>query len=322
MKKLRIKVAHGDCLDVLKTLPEGSVDCIVTDPPYGLTPVNPRGKQGKGKAGFMGKAWDADVPSTKIWRECLRVLKPGAFAFVMCSPRQDCLAKLILRLKKAGFVIGVSSIYWVYSQGFGKAQNISKVVDKRAGAKREVIGTDLGAQKRALKNNFDQFNSMNKSNKGTNTRAFAAKAGLITAPATDEAKALDGAYAGFQPKPAVEPVVVAFKPITENTYVDQALANGKGCTWLDDCRIPLAGDTSREAKIPHTQGGFIGGYGGAKKVSLYEGNKGRVPANVIVEDGALNTGTRTTSGVSTKKHGAYKGKSNTNMLRGKSSPAN
>jgi predicted methyltransferase len=56
-------IIHGDCLDGLKKLPSDSVDCVVTDPPYGYS--------------FMGKDWDRAVPSVEVWQECLRVLKPG-----------------------------------------------------------------------------------------------------------------------------------------------------------------------------------------------------------------------------------------------------
>ena len=59
----KVTLYHGDCMDVLKAMPENSVDSIATDPPYGLS--------------FMGKAWDCDVPRKEIWAECLRVLKPG-----------------------------------------------------------------------------------------------------------------------------------------------------------------------------------------------------------------------------------------------------
>ena len=96
---------------------DNSVDLIPTDPPYGLS--------------FMGKQWDKALPPIEIWRECLRVLKPGAFAFVMSSTRQDCLARMIISLEDAGFKIGFTSLYWAYPSGFPKAQNIAKAIEKR-----------------------------------------------------------------------------------------------------------------------------------------------------------------------------------------------
>ena len=99
----------------LTWLEDDSVDLVVTDPPYGIS--------------FMGKDWDKAVPGVDIWRECLRVLKPGAFAFVMSGPRMDCLSEMGKRLAEAGFEIGFSPIYWAYASGFPKAANIGKLVD-------------------------------------------------------------------------------------------------------------------------------------------------------------------------------------------------
>ena len=70
-----MNIKNGDSLDLLKEINSGTVDSMVTDPPYGIS--------------FMNKNWDKAVPDVAIWRECLRVLKSGAFAFVMCSPRSD-----------------------------------------------------------------------------------------------------------------------------------------------------------------------------------------------------------------------------------------
>ena len=90
------QIVLGDCLETLKAMPSCSVDLLVTDPPYGYS--------------FMGKDWDKAVPSTEVWRECLRVLKPGAFAFVMSAPRQDVLSQMIVRLTAAGFDTSFTSL--------------------------------------------------------------------------------------------------------------------------------------------------------------------------------------------------------------------
>ncbi|KKL13141.1 hypothetical protein LCGC14_2528720 [marine sediment metagenome] len=120
------KVIQGDCLRVMKEMPDKCVDLVLTDPPYGIS--------------FMGKDWDKALPDKKIWAECLRVLKPGSFAFVMSIPRADCLSRMIISLEDAGFRVDFSPIFWTYATGFPKAQNIGKAVDKRLGAEREVIG--------------------------------------------------------------------------------------------------------------------------------------------------------------------------------------
>src|SRR3990167_7895533 len=111
------KIYNEDCLETLKRMPDSSVDLMVTDPPYGLN--------------FMSKDWDKALPDRQIWVECLRVLKDGAFAFVMSIPRADCLSRMIISLEDAGFNVGFTPIYWAYASGFPKAQNIGKAVDKR-----------------------------------------------------------------------------------------------------------------------------------------------------------------------------------------------
>lgn len=138
---------HGDCLDVLRTLPDESIDAVVTDPPYGLSNTDPKHvaetltKWVTGdheytppaKGGFMGKTWDAFVPPPAVWDECLRVLKPGGHMAVFAGSRTQDLMGLSIRL--AGFEIrdslgwGHSMLAWCYGSGFPKSHNINK--DKR-----------------------------------------------------------------------------------------------------------------------------------------------------------------------------------------------
>lgn len=99
-----IDIRQGDCLELMKSIPDGSVDAIITDPPYGYS--------------FMGKDWDKAVPPVEIWQECLRVLKPGAFACVMSAPRSDVQNAMISRLQEAGFRLDFTPIYWTYASGF------------------------------------------------------------------------------------------------------------------------------------------------------------------------------------------------------------
>ena len=104
---------HGDCLDVLKTMPDNSVDSIVTDPPYGLS--------------FMGRKWDYDVPSVEIWEECLRVLKPGGHLLAFAGTRTQ--HRMACRIEDAGFEIR-DMIAWLYGSGMPKNLDVSKAVDK------------------------------------------------------------------------------------------------------------------------------------------------------------------------------------------------
>jgi site-specific DNA-methyltransferase (adenine-specific) len=128
LQGLKDSIIQGNCLEVMKGWPTDSVDCIVTDPPYQLDSIRERfGKEGSAEAqfgkdgafkrvskGFMGKEWDV-LPSVEILKECLRVLKSGAFSFWLMTPRQDSQAEFIMRLKQAGFVIGFTPIYWAYA---------------------------------------------------------------------------------------------------------------------------------------------------------------------------------------------------------------
>jgi len=254
----------------LKTIEDDSVDLIVTDPPYGY--------------GFMGKDWDKAVIGVDYWIECLRVLKAGAFAFIMSAPRQDVLSRMIVNLEDAGFVVGFTSIYWCFASGFPKAGNISKMVDKRMGAEREVVGIRQYASKAGNNDNF--IDGVNEHKRD------------LTLPSTAEAKALDGSYSGFQPKPALEVVLVVMKPLAEKTYVDQALANGHGITWLDDCRVPYDNSQEddsgqnyyrrRDMAMPENKFSVFGNDGGV--IKIIPTSQGRFPANILCSDDILNDG--------------------------------
>lgn len=114
----------GNCLDVMRRLADGSIDAIVTDPPYGLTKARPGGRseatRGAVMGGFMGLAWDQDVPRTEVWVECLRVLKPGGHLLAFAGTRTQ--HRMAVRIEDAGFEIR-DMIAWVYGSGFPKSRN-------------------------------------------------------------------------------------------------------------------------------------------------------------------------------------------------------
>ena len=203
-------IINCDSEIILKDIPDESVDCMVTDPPYGLT--SPGAKNATG--GFMGKAWDKAVPSVAIWKECLRVMKPGAFAFVMCIPRQDCLARMIVNLEDAGFNVSYSSLLHSFASGFPKSQNVGKVVDKRLGVEREVVGRYMPPQDNPKNRWTDENVTWENNNNGQCFGNGRPAHVSITVPATPEAKALDGSYSNYSPKPAYETIIVASKPVT------------------------------------------------------------------------------------------------------------
>jgi len=258
------KIIHGDSLEVLKSFEDESVGLLCTDPPYGYS--------------FMGKSWDKTLPDIGIFKECLRVLKPGSFAFVMSAPRSDVCARMMLMLEDAGFEIGFTPIYWTYASGFPKAMNIGKMVDKRLGAERGRVPNPVG--------NLEPW----RTNEG---RADIQATIPDNDAITPEAKALDGSYGGFQPKPAVEVVIVAMKPLSEKTFVDQALKNGKGITWLDGCRVPTKPE--RPGTTPATKIKGVFELGMAARAE-YDDTRGRFPANLLVSDDVLNGGRERKSG--------------------------
>ena len=121
-----MNLINSDCILAMSEMPDNSVDSIVTDPPYEL--------------GFMGKSWDSTgiAFNVEVWREALRVLKPGGHLLAFSGSRT--YHRMAVAIEDAGFEIR-DQIMWVYGSGFPKSHNISKAIDKAAGADREVVGT-------------------------------------------------------------------------------------------------------------------------------------------------------------------------------------
>lgn len=150
------KILHGDCMQLLKTLPDCSIDAIVTDPPYGMSPDGIARtwadiEEGRKLKGFMGKEWDQAVPCHNFFAECLRVLKHGGHMIAFSSTRTVCA--LGMAAQKGGFVIR-DMIHWCYFSGFPKSHDISKAIDKRGGAQVGWFGEWLKDWR--LKNNITQ----------------------------------------------------------------------------------------------------------------------------------------------------------------------
>lgn len=202
-------VHSGNNLDILPTLPDNSVDSIVTDPPYEL--------------GFMGKKWDNSgiAYSVELWTECLRVLKPGGHLLSFGGSRT--WHRVAVAIEDSGFELR-DSIAWMYGSGFPKSLDVSKAIDKAAGAEREVIGTKT--EKIPGGNTFAQ-------DKWTK-QARELREIDITAPSTPEAEQWEGW--GTALKPAFEPIVVARKPLI-GTVAANVLEHGTGALNIDGSRI-------------------------------------------------------------------------------------
>ena len=212
------QVLHGNCLEVLKTLEDNSVDSIVTDPPYEL--------------GFMGKKWDSTgiAYNVELWKECLRVLKPGGHLLAFGGTRT--YHRMACAIEDAGFEIR-DQMQWIYGSGFPKSHDISKAIDKMAGAEREVIG------EYRVTGNALTPTSVKGGTYVTGAPSSGAGYLKITAPATPLAKKWDGW--GTNLKPSHEPIIMARKPLI-GTVAENVERWGTGAINVDGCRIPHNGD--------------------------------------------------------------------------------
>jgi site-specific DNA-methyltransferase (adenine-specific) len=235
---------HGDCLEVLATMADNSVDAVVTDPPYGLSQHKQadivkaltawiNGEQyTHNKKGFMGKTWDSFVPGPEVWKEVYRVLKPGGHALVFASTRTQDLMAIALRL--AGFEYR-DTIMYCFGSGFPHSTNVSKMIYK------------------AMEVGYHEKDS--------------------ALPATPEAQQ----WAGFGTalKPSFEPVIVARKLLSEKTVAANVLAHGTGAINIDGCRVDTQDRLGRTRKGVNNLFSGLGPQDGGSPPQK------RWPANVI-----------------------------------------
>lgn len=258
------KIICGNSLEVLLKATPNSIDSIVTDPPYGLS--------------FMGKKWDYDVPSKEIWEQCLRVLKPGGYLLAFAGTRTQ--HRMAVNIEDAGFEIR-DMIAWVYGSGFPKSLNIGKAVDKLQGNERVSIGEKIAPDgvpysKRMKEGHGPAYGDStygNYDNNPMDTKGNSEWEGWGTAL-----------------KPALEPITVARKPLSEKTVAENVLKWGTGGINIDGSRVGT--------EEIHINGGGGGeGTGWGKKEEINEQRIGRFPANLI-HDGSdevidlLNDSTR------------------------------
>lgn len=300
-----VTLYHGDCVDVLAGLDSASVDAIVTDPPYALE--------------FMGREWDSFKPAkarmrTRIdqrtnptdgksvtttpesytagqpfqswceqWAaECLRVLKPGGHLLAFGGTRT--YHRLACAIEDAGFEIR-DSLHWIYGSGFPKSLDVSKAIDRAAGAEREVVGTSPDSSDRSA----SSWQADDGRPHGMVGRAEGPR--LITTPATDDAKQWAGW--GTALKPAHEPIVLARKPLA-GTVAQNVLEHGTGGLNVDGCR------TGTSKAVPASprrapQGPALGDLGNDPGTGTgWDPNVGRWPSNVLLghSEGCVPVGTR------------------------------
>lgn len=255
----------GDCLEVMRKMEANSIDTIITDPPYGLS--------------FMGKDWDRGVPGVPYWAEALRVAKPGAVLLAFGGTRT--YHRLAVAIEDAGWEIR-DCIMWVYGSGFPKSADISKLIDKAAGAE-NIIGYQP-----------DRWTGKGSSlNFSTDRPQAQCK---ITAPVTEDARTWHG-Y-GTALKPAWEPIIVAMKPL-DGTFANNALVHGVAGLDIDGARVPITdGATMARNNVPGSNG-WKNSSGGPNRAALEGEPSGRWPANFIHDgsDEVMGLFPTTTSGM-------------------------
>lgn len=242
-------IHHGDCADVLKTLPENSIDAIVTDPPAGIS--------------FMGKEWDHHKGGRAEWvawlasimTEATRALKPGGHALVWALPRTSHWTATAL--EDAGLEIR-DVITHHFATGFPKGLNVSKAIDAQAGAEREVVGKYTGTM-----GGFGDHRMVG--------------SGDVTVPATDDARKWDGWKTAL--KPATEHWILCRKPIT-GTVAANVVQHGTGALNIDGCRIATGvGEIQTVTSQPREQSIYSPL---RTRPTTYTPDKlGRYPSNVV-----------------------------------------
>lgn len=239
-------VINGDCLEKLKEIESNYIDAIVTDPPYGLS--------------FMGKKWDYDVPCVDIWKECLRVLKPGGYLLSFAGTRTQ--HRMAVNIEDAGFEIR-DMIAWVYGSGFPKSLNIGKAVDKLQGNEREDLGLHPKPGKAGK----------------THTRDGGAfKDDIHITKGTSEWEGWGTAL-----KPALEPITVARKPLSEKTVAENCLKWGVGGINIDECRVGETGARTNSNGKRSMYGGNSLIQSKTHNDSTTQHDYGRFPANLILD---------------------------------------
>jgi DNA modification methylase len=265
-------IIHGDCVAEMAKMPEASVDAVVCDPPYLLT--------------FMGRSWDhAPTPAEgqamhlRWAREALRVLKPGGHLLAFGGTRT--YHRLTCAIEDAGFEIR-DCLSWMYGSGFPKSLDVSKAIDKAAGAEREVIGPYQRPD--GEPRNYERWNGGWGAEHGAGFDESKQAVGN-TAPATPEAQQWQGW--GTALKPAHEPIVLARKPLA-GTVAGNVLEYGTGALNVDGCRIGYASEADKRLE---TRGVHVGGaykhpagdsFKKAENAVAPVNPAGRWPANVVL----------------------------------------
>lgn len=270
-----ITLYHGDCIEIMKQLPDNFIDSVCTDPPYHLTSF-----KNKNSKGFMDKEWDGgDIAfRTELWSEVFRVLKPGGYICAFSGSRT--YHRMACAIEDAGFITHPMLI-WLFSNGFPKSYNLSRQIDKELGYTREKI------IKFTSKTRNPAIIGGGRDEDVRYTRPFIQKSikeGVYETESdkciSEKAKEWDGWEYGLQSlKPAMEPIYFGQKLFSEKTGALNVLKWGVGAININDCRIGLNGGTRKKCKTTS-----VGNYLDEKQGKPI--NKWRWPANVVHDGSA------------------------------------
>jgi hypothetical protein len=252
------RIYEMDSLEGMRQLPDECCDCCVTDPPYGIR--------------FMGKRWDYEIPAVEVWKEVLRVLKPGAHLLCACGTRTQ--HRMAVNIEDAGFEIR-DVICWHYGQGFPKSMNVALAIDKHGGA----IGDRGKAFRTAGAGDRDDLQERN----GSAGMAY-------ESPITNEAKQWNGW--GTALKPATEFWTLARKQLGEKTVAENIVRHGIGGLNIDASRISAPDAQGGSYMVKRLKpGATLNKTGGnwrpeEEDAELHQGEmkEGRFPANLILDE--------------------------------------
>jgi DNA modification methylase len=239
---MNTRLINADCLDALRGIESCTVDCVITDPPYGIS--------------FLNIGWDREVPPVSIWQEVYRVMKPGAHLLSFAGTRTQ--HRMASNIEDAGFEIR-DMIAWLYGTGFPKGLAVDKGIDALRGNQREIIGSraanDIRKKGWSLSRDRYTYN--------------------YTAPGSEES----AHWAGWNTtlKPALEPITVARKPLN-GTVAENCLKYGTGAMNIGACRVPSSEVTGAKGDLNRDNAkGYCGGWQG----TTWRPVIGRWPANLI-----------------------------------------
>lgn len=211
---------HRSCSGLKGVAPD-SVDAVVTDPPYGIS--------------FKNNAWDKALPDPLIWRDCLRVMKPGAFGLVFSAVRL--MHRLMVALEDNGFLIR-DVLFWAYLNGMPKSSNVGLQIDKALGQKSRKVGEYAYVQGYRTQPPRDYRAGKNKPKLAPSSRIGRKHRG-----------------SGLSLKPAYEPIVLVQKPLESGmTVAENIIRYGTGALNIEDTRLPYGSDDKKVGHNPHPKG--------------------------------------------------------------------